>query len=82
MSKINFTISPVDNKPTRNYRKGSKYDPVIDAFLEGEHNMVLVEIPNRDANYLRTQIIKRVEKRELNTIKVSVVNNQLFLEKI
>ncbi len=83
MSDVKFNLKPVEKKPTRRYRKGSKYDPIIDAFLEGDDNLVEVSIAGKDANYLRTQLNKRIEARELgNRIKVSVVNNVAYLENI
>ncbi len=33
MSEVKFDLKPVDEKPSRRYRKGSKYDPIIDAFI-------------------------------------------------
>ena len=80
MSGVSFNLSPVDEMPKRKYRKGSKYDPILDAFLEGNHNLVTVEVPGRDGNYLRTQLKKRVDARGLN-VDVSVVNNKVYLEK-
>jgi hypothetical protein len=35
----------------------------------------------KDANYLRTQLTKRIEARDLGGVKVSVVNNVCYLEK-
>ncbi len=80
MSDITFTLQPVEEKPTRKYRKGSKYDPLLDAFLSGSNNLVAVSVEGKDANYLRTQLNKRVEARDI-TLKVSVVNNICYLEK-
>ena len=83
MSEVKFDLKPVKKKPSRKYRKGSKYDPIVDSFLESEHTLVKVEVENKDANYLRTQLNKRIEARELqDNIKVSVVNNVAYLEKI
>ena len=83
MTAVKYNLSPVDKKPTRKYRKGSKYDPILDSFLEGTHKLVKVEVENKDANYLRTQLNKRIEARELEPqVKVSVVNNIAYLEKI
>ena len=79
---MNFTISRVNKKPNRMYRKGSKYDPLIDSFLKGEHNLVSVEVPGKEANYLRTQLKKRIEKRGIKNVTASVVHNHVFLEKI
>jgi len=81
LSEIKFNLEPIDEKPSRRYRKGSKYDPVIDAFMEGDENLVVVAVENKDANYLRTQLNKRIDARNLSGVKVSVVNNACYLEK-
>ena len=82
MSEVKFDLQPVNKKPSRKYRKGSKYDPILDSFLEGEHALVKVEVENKDANYLRTQLNKRIEARDIaDQVKVSVVNNIAYLEK-
>jgi len=83
MSDFKFELKPIDEKPSRRYRKGSKYDPVLDAFLEAEDTLVEVSLEDKDANYLRTQLNKRIEARNLeDDIKVSVVNNVAYLEKV
>ena len=82
MSDVNFELAPVEEKPSRKYRKGSKYDPIIDAFLESEHDLVEVEAEGKEANYLRTQLKKRIDARDLqDKVEVSVVNNKAYLEK-
>lgn len=83
MSNIPFKLVDVEKKPSRKYRKGSKYDPIIDGFLNGKAGLVKVEVTGKDANYLRTQLKKRIDARDLNSkIEVSVVNNVAYLEKI
>ena len=74
-------MKPRKSKPRRRYRKGSKYDPIIDAFMEGTDNLVEVTVEGRDANYLRTQLNKRIEAKKLK-VKTSVVNNVLYLERV
>jgi len=82
MSDIIFDLKPVEEKPSRQYRKGSsKYDPILDAFMERTDILVTVEVPDKDGNYLRTQLNKRIEANGLEGIKVSVVNNVCYLEK-
>jgi hypothetical protein len=82
LSDVKFDLKPVEKKPSRKYRKGSKYDPIIDSFLESEHDLVKVEVSGKDANYLRTQLKKRIDARDLQSkIEVSVVNNIAYLEK-
>lgn len=83
MSEVKFDLKPVTKKPSRKYRKGSKYDPILDSFMSGEHSLVKVEVSNKDANYLRTQLNKRIEARDMQgAVKVSVVNNVAYLEKV
>jgi hypothetical protein len=80
MGEVSFNLTPVTEKPSRRYRKGSKYDPILDAFMAGFDTLVAVEIPEKDANYIRTQLNKRIDARNLS-VKVSVVNNIAYLEK-
>jgi hypothetical protein len=83
MADVKFELKPVNMKPSRRYRKGSKYDPILDVFVQGEDRLVEVSIEDKDANYLRTQLNKRIEARRLGgAVKVSVVNNVTYLEKV
>jgi hypothetical protein len=79
---MEFKLSYVDEKPSRRYRKGSKYDPILNAFINGDKTLVIVAVEEKDANYLRTQLKKRIEVRELSGVKATVVNNTCYLEKI
>ena len=84
MSNLNFELEPVAKKPSKSTRahKGSKYNPIIDAFVKGEHRLVKVEIPGKEANYIRIQLKKRIDVLDLNdNIAVSVVNGVAYLEK-
>lgn len=81
MSEVKFSLTPIGEKPSRKYRKGSKYDPVLDRFLNRTARLVEVSVEGKDANYLRTQLSKRIEARNLRNVKVSVVNNACYLEK-
>ena len=80
MGEVSFNLTPVVEKPSRRYRKGSKYDPILDAFMSGTDALVAVEIAGKDANYIRTQLNKRIDAKNLR-VKVSVVNNITYLEK-
>jgi hypothetical protein len=81
MSEVEFNLTPITEKPSRRYRKGSKYDPVLDRFMDRAAKLVEVSMEGKDANYLRTQLNKRIEAKRLDGIKVSVVNNVCYLEK-
>ena len=80
MEEVSFNLTPVADKPSRRYRKGSKYDQILDAFMAGTDALVAVEIPGKDANYIRTQLNKRIGAKNLG-VKVSVLNNITYLEK-
>ena len=81
MSEVKFELKPRKEKPKRKYRKGSKYDPILDAFLKGKDSLVEVSVDGRDANYLRMQLNKRIKARGLEGVQVSAINNVCYLEK-
>lgn len=82
-TEIEFNLTPIEDKPSRKYRKGSKYDPILEAFKgTSKGGIVKVEVQGTDANYLRTQLKKRIDAEKINDIVVSVVNNQVYLEKV
>jgi len=77
-----FNLAPVKEKPKRAYRKGSKYDPLLEAFMKGTDKLVEASVPDKDSNYIRTQLSKRVDAvPAFKNIKISVVNNKCYLEK-
>ena len=82
MSGVSYNLTPVTEKPSRRYRKGSKYDPIVDAFMSGMNSLVTIDVEGKDANYLRTQLNKRITARKLQGVKVSVINNVCYLEKV
>lgn len=79
-TQVDFQLKPTKKKPARRYRKGSKYDPLLDAFMKGDNELTTVTVKGKDANYIRTQLKKRIDARELGVI-VSVVNDICYLEK-
>lgn len=82
MSKLNFRIEPVEAKPRR-FRQGSKYDPIIDEFLKGEERLVEVSVEGKSPHYLRMQLNKRIQLRELGEqLKVSVAGEVAYMEKL
>jgi len=81
MNEVKFNLTPVTEKPSRRYRKGSKYDPILDAFVSGTEGLVTVDVSGKDANYLRTQLNRRTEARRLRGVKVSAANDACYLEK-
>ena len=67
---------------SRRFRKGSKYDPIIDAFLSSNNDIVIMDVEGNGANYLRMQLKKRIDVIALDkNIDVSVINNDVYIEK-
>ena len=83
MSKIRFELKPVAEKPKRSLKRRSKYAPILDQFIEGEHGLVKVEMENRNGTSIRTQLIKLIEARCLkDRVRASVADGELYLEKV
>ena len=81
MSEVKFNLKPIEEKPSRRFKRGSKYDPILDAFMDREEDLVEVSIEGKEANYIRTQLNKRIEARALEDVKVALINNIVYLEK-
>ena len=83
MFDISFNIQPVEEKPERKTKpsRGSKYEPIIDAFLASGHSLVRVEGTGLVANYLRGQLMKVLGMKEIDSVEVSVRNKEVYLEK-
>lgn len=82
VKELDFKINEVKEKEPRTYKKGSKYDKMLDAFVSGKHKLSELVVPAfDDASYLRLQISKRIQKRNLD-IKASVANGKVYLEKV
>ena len=84
MSDISFNIQPVEEKPERKNqanRRGSKYEPIVNAFLDSGHSLVRVEGTDVDANYLRGQLMKVLNMKDIDSVEVSVRNKEVYIEK-
>ena len=73
MTDVSFNLKPVTEKPSRRYRKGSKYDPILDAFMSSMNSLVTVDVEGKDANYLRTQLNKRIEAKGFRLWVFSII---------
>ena len=71
MSKIVFEMKEVEKKREGTFQKKSIYDPILDQFLASGHELVEIKIEGRSANYLKHQLKKRIEKRQLDIIASS-----------
>lgn len=78
-----FKMEAVTEKPTRRYRKGSKYDSILDLFLSGNAKISKIQFEGISTNYLSSQLQKRIHVRKLEKeIDITVINNEVYLEKI
>ena len=80
MSKIVFEMKEVEKKREGKFNKSSIYDPILDQFLSSGHELVEISIEVKSANYLRHQLNKRIEKRQLD-ILASAGGGFAYLEK-
>lgn len=80
-----YVFEDVEKKPERAYRKKSKYLPILNSFLEATANKEGITkklaVTGKNANYMRTQLKKIVDNDNL-PIKIGVINNELYLERI
>jgi len=87
MGEIRFELKPVAEKPEKTkkpekIRKGSKYEPIIEGFLSGSHDVARVDVENMDAGYLRSQLVKVIKSKGLEgVVGASVEGGELYLEK-
>lgn len=78
---IDYEFTPVNAKPARKYRKGSKYDAILEAFKATSRKLVKLEVAGKDGNYIRTRLSKLLTHEEYAGIKASVINGECYLEK-
>jgi len=83
MSEMRFELKPVDERPKRSFKRGSKYNPIIDRFLMEKHDLVKVEVEDKDVGFIRYYRNRLIISRGMkDRVKASVVDGGLYLEKI
>jgi len=83
MSIIKFEMKPVEEKRKKTYLKASRYDPILDQFLESGEGLVEISVVDKKAPYVATQLKKRIEARELVLeMEASAAGGFVYLEKI
>jgi hypothetical protein len=80
---MEFKLIPVEKKPKKYRRGSSKYDLIIDRFLRGNQERIIVQFSGKKASYLRSQLKKRIDYRKLHDKVRTYVSKELaYLEKI
>jgi len=83
MGEMRFELKPVDERPKRSFKKGSKYNPIIDRFLIEKHDLVKVEVKDKNVGYIRYYLNRLIISRGMkDRVKASVVDGGIYLEKI
>lgn len=62
-------------------RSGSKYDVILDQFIELDHNLVEIDVKGKKPSYVRSQLMRRINKRKLGGIVASSTGDVVYLEK-
>lgn len=78
-----FTLTSVEEKARTRKSRRSKYDALLDQFLERGSPVVRVDGFDRGAGYLSLVIGKRIERRGLaDQVKASCAGGCLYLERL
>ena len=62
-------------------KRGSKYDPIIDEFLESASNVVRVEYPDIKPKVLSAGLKTRIRHREIREVNVKTRRDNVYLTK-
>jgi len=64
-------------RPRRKRR--SKYDPIIDQFLEGGQDWVEIDVKGKLPNYVQQQLRRRIQDRNLGMVTASTKRGLVYL---
>ena len=79
--KIEFRMKTVTERRVREPKQQrSRYDPIIDMFLEGSNKLVEISVPGKRGSYIKGLLDKRIKRRELE-ISCSAVGDYVYLER-
>ena len=83
MDELKFTLKPLKEEPKGTRKYGSKYDPILDQFMESGHEIVEVALESRNLSGVKTALKKRIEKRGLkDRLEAGLRGGVLYLKKI
>ncbi len=79
MTKIEYEMKPVTTKQIK--VSTSIFDPIIDEFIIGENKLVELTSTDRAPSYMRSSLAKRIAKREIANVEVTLGYGVVYLEK-
>ena len=79
MSKIDYEMKSVTVKQEK--ITTSIFDPIIDEFLKGDSKLVEITAEKRTPSYMKSSLAKRLAKREIANVEVTLGYGVVYLEK-
>ncbi len=79
MSKILYEMKPVTVKSIKVSR--SIFDPIIDEFMRSEDKLVELTATDKSPSYMKTSLLKRLDRREIANVEVTLGYGVVYLEK-
>ncbi len=79
MTKIEYEMKSVTVKKEK--ITTSIFDPIIDEFIKSENNLVEITVEGRAPSYMKSSLAKRIAKREIANIEVTLGYGVVYLEK-
>ena len=79
MSKIKYEMKSVTTKQVKVSR--SIFDPIIDEFIKSDNRLVELTTEAKSPGYMKTSLVKRLVKREITNIEVTLGYGVIYLEK-
>ena len=79
LSKIEYDMKAVNEKREKTSR--SIFDPIIDEFIKSEDDLVELTVTGRSASYMKNNILKRLVRREIANVEVTLGYGVVYLEK-
>ncbi len=80
MTKIQYEMKPVTEKREKPRFSTSIFDPIIDEFIKSEQDLVEITVEGRTTSYMKSSLVKRLAKRELD-VEVTLGYGVIYLEK-
>ena len=79
MTKIEYEMKSVEAKQEK--ISSSIFDPILDEFIRSDNKLVELKVEGRAASYMKTSLIKRIARREIANVEVTLGYGVVYLEK-
>lgn len=79
MTKIEYEMKSVTTKQEKVSR--SIFDPIIDEFMRSDNKLVELTVTDKSPSYMKSALVKRIERREIANVEVTLGYGVVYLEK-